>query len=73
MPKELIIKGRSMNNDGETRTFQVGDKRAAREYLNKNMKWRFGTVLRKRNRKTTLFSKIGEWQNLEASYRAIAD
>lgn len=47
MPKELISKEESMNSSGETKIFQVGDKIAAREYLNKNMKWRFGTVLRR--------------------------
>jgi len=47
MPKELVIKEGSISKEGETRIFQVGDKLAAREYLDKNIKWRFGTVLRR--------------------------
>lgn len=46
-PKELSIKEKSKERNDETRNFQVGDKVAAREYLGKNMKWRFGTVFRK--------------------------
>lgn len=45
-PKELITMI-NLKCDDETRNFQIGDNIAAREYLNKKIKWRFGTVVRK--------------------------
>ncbi|XP_018395972.1 PREDICTED: uncharacterized protein K02A2.6-like, partial [Cyphomyrmex costatus] len=45
-PKEMEIKNKPVESN-ETRNFQVGNKIAAREYLNKKAKWRFGIVYRK--------------------------
>ncbi|XP_029157205.1 uncharacterized protein K02A2.6-like [Nylanderia fulva] len=45
-PKEIEIKKKSVRSN-ETRNFQVGNKIAAREYLDKKSKWRFGIVYRK--------------------------
>jgi len=45
-PKELEIKRKSVGSN-ETGKFQIGDKIAAREYLNKESKWCFGIIHKK--------------------------
>jgi len=45
-PKELELKKGAIKRDG-TRNFEIGDKIAAREYLNKELKWRFGSIHKK--------------------------
>lgn len=45
-PKEIEKKEKSVGSN-ETRNFQVGNKIAVREYLNKKAKWRLGIVYRK--------------------------
>lgn len=47
LPKELSIKEEAMKFNSEAGNFLEGDKVAAREYLNKNVKWRCGIVLKK--------------------------
>jgi len=46
-PKEIKIEVGSSKSDREIRNFKVGDTIAVREYLNKKIKWCFGTVIKK--------------------------
>jgi len=45
-PKELELKKGLLKYDG-ARNFEIGDRIAAREYLNKDLKWRVGIVYKK--------------------------
>lgn len=45
-PMELENENKTWQHDGVTRSFRIGDRVSAREYLNKNCKWKFGVVHR---------------------------